>query len=333
MDKIRSLTARNEWAWTFEKGLSHYRLTRGNVLWALACAYTGDDWGYLTFDRIKANNASPLAHERLECLHDYFERVESCCDMNEIVEYELVKQGKTYRHHEGGALFGAGVHVNVHAGRMEEMTGAIVDFANANLHIHSVIGSVTQEELLFSICSECFLALALFPKTLEDDECVIFRNVWNHASYEGYDKTFRFTGPLTTNGNVQRFHTIIAMDACESDQFMHWIRDCNKAYLGFVSVEETTVSTGNWGCGAFGGDMDLKFLQQILAAQWAGKQTLHYSMFGSEKNVEKYTRLLGELRKCTCDWIMNLMESYNPFSGMSFPMYLRASLMERELTQ
>jgi poly(ADP-ribose) glycohydrolase len=40
-------------------------------------------------------------------------------------------------------------------------------------------------------------------------------------------------------------------------------RDLNKAYVGFVNTEKKTLATGNWGCGAFGGDLHLKAFQQM----------------------------------------------------------------------
>ena len=40
--------------------------------------------------------------------------------------------------------------------------------------------------------------------------------------------------------------------------------------------EEKTISTGNWGCGVFGGDHELKFLQQWIAASFAGIKRLDY---------------------------------------------------------
>ena len=47
--------------------------------------------------------------------------------------------------------------------------------------------------------------------------------------------------------------------------------------------EGNNISTGNWGCGAFGGDHELKFLQQWVSASFAGIKKLHYYTFGSAK--------------------------------------------------
>ncbi|MCO5603199.1 hypothetical protein L7F22_057346 [Adiantum nelumboides] len=41
------------------------------------------------------------------------------------------------------------------------------------------------------------------------------------------------------------------------------------------------IATGNWGCGAFGGDVELKSLIQWMAASQAGRPFVHYFTFGS----------------------------------------------------
>ena len=62
---------------------------------------------------------------------------------------------------------------------------------------------------------------------------------------------------------------VVAIDALVirsySEQFLNHMveRELNKAYCGFLSPGGTAehlsaVATGNWGCGAFGGDLRLK---------------------------------------------------------------------------
>ena len=84
------------------------------------------------------------------------------------------------------------------------------------------------------------------------------------------------------------------------------MRDLIKAYVGFnlinfddkdVAKMTKTISSGNWGCGAFGGDYELKFIQQWLAATYAGVEKLYYYTFGRKemnnvvKNLEKMKSL------------------------------------------
>jgi hypothetical protein len=51
------------------------------------------------------------------------------------------------------------------------------------------------------------------------------------------------------------------------------------------------ISTGNWGCGAFGGDPALKFVQQVVAAALAGVD-LQFSAFCNEDLAARIDRLL-----------------------------------------
>lgn len=54
-------------------------------------------------------------------------------------------------------------HIKLHDDVMEEHAGeaggAFTDFANKRLQIHRIIPSCTQEEVLFSCCSELFVTL------------------------------------------------------------------------------------------------------------------------------------------------------------------------------
>ena len=67
------------------------------------------------------------------------------------------------------------------------------------------------------------------------------------------------------------------------------IRDIHKAYVGFNLINlygnniEKTIATGNWGCGAFGGNHELKFIQQWIAASFAGVKRLDYYTFSHNK--------------------------------------------------
>lgn len=338
---IYSIASNKEWAWTLQPGLPKYTLTRGQVAWAMANAYLNPEmrWIYMDWSRLRQSH-HPLAKQRLDCLLDYFTRIQKVWGTEllnqEVVEYELVRHTHYDTTLVKGQSFGENLEVEIHVDRMEEginsQDTAIVDFANARLHIHSITPSVTQEELLFSIHSECFLGLCLFPKEMEDDECIVFRNVWQHADYTGYLETFRFAGPLKEE---KRVATIIAMDALMGRQWERFERDIRKAYLGFSAVSSPIVSTGNWGCGAFGGNPTLKFIQQVMAAQWAGKTKLRYSTFGNPRQRANLHNLLLNIRKLkdiTWEWMFETLEGYNP-ERMDFERYIEGEILYQELKE
>lgn len=174
-----------------------------------------------------------------------------------------------------------------------------MDFANKALHIHEIIASATQEEILFSSCPESFVGV-LISEVMDDREAIIIRNVRRYVEYEGYASTFRFAGFYQD----VRIHDIVAVDATYSMHFTKPMidRDLNKAYLGFTAAAAASspssssslvakVSTSHWGCGAFHGDKHCKFLQQVCASALAGVP-LDYSTFGDAQIAASFKCLL-----------------------------------------
>jgi poly(ADP-ribose) glycohydrolase len=82
----------------------------------------------------------------------------------------------------------------------------------------------------------------------------------------------------------------VAIDAKEfykpQSQFSknNLLRELNKAYVGFYHPLKTPasgVATGNWGCGAFGGDARLKSLLQLMVCARL-ERPIAYFTFGDE---------------------------------------------------
>eukprot|EP01012_Entosiphon_sulcatum_P023200 TRINITY_DN2817_c0_g1_i1.p1 TRINITY_DN2817_c0_g1~~TRINITY_DN2817_c0_g1_i1.p1 ORF type:complete len:543 (+),score=74.01 TRINITY_DN2817_c0_g1_i1:813-2441(+) len=186
---------------------------------------------------------------------------------------------------------------------IEDSPAAVhVDFANCDLHIAQIIPSATQEEVIFSIRPELFPGL-LFCETMQDDEAIIMCGARQYCEYSGYLDTFTFRGGSDKYSNPTPA-AILAIDAIVNygtTQFQpkYLERDLNKAFIGFVGLDgiipepefdptnpKHCIATGNWGCGAFGGDHVLKFVQQVMAAAVA-RRALHYSTFGNPPLCDK----------------------------------------------
>lgn len=58
------------------------------------------------------------------------------------------------------------------------------------------------------------------------------------------------------------------------------------------------LATGNWGCGAFRGDPELKAALQILAASQAGRDVIYFT-FGDDCLKKKLEEMYEVMRKCT----------------------------------
>jgi poly(ADP-ribose) glycohydrolase len=50
-----------------------------------------------------------------------------------------------------------------------------------------------------------------------------------------------------------------------------------------LEEDKNSISTGNWGCGAFNGDHELKFFEQWVSASFAGVQRLDYYTYGNKR--------------------------------------------------
>jgi poly(ADP-ribose) glycohydrolase len=186
--------------------------------------------------------------------------------------------------------------------------GPTVDDSPAKMQVafaHEYIGgpeifknTLTQEEITLLIRPEC-LAATLFCARLEPDETVTVFGAEKMSQYAGYGSSVRFTGDYRDtcprgyspdDTEVMTQIAVIFMDASPRttgrSQFMDdFMRDLGKAYCGFNSLRFTVpgapVATGNWSYGFSGSHMQLKFLQQYLAASQADK-SLIYHAFGRE---------------------------------------------------
>ena len=91
------------------------------------------------------------------------------------------------------------------------------------------------------------------------------------------------------------------------------VREVNKAHAGFSAKLHDTfhlapsalgdisdglksgagvppVATGNWGCGAFGGDVQIKFALQWIAASLAGRGVVYHPFSSQEVNERAIAR-------------------------------------------
>ncbi|KAH3765300.1 Poly glycohydrolase [Pelomyxa schiedti] len=192
--------------------------------------------------------------------------------------------------------------VQIHSERMEAPdAGIFIDFANEDLHIATVTCSATQEEVLFSVRPFLFLGL-YFSQTMWANEAIFMAGARQYMKYSGYASSFTFEGVLFPNFETHRYSgtpsQVVAIDAVMGGQFLvpNIQRDLDKAFIGFSGIpsippHNSLVSTGAWGCGAFGGDLYLKFLQQWMAAEAAGKILL-FSSFGKATVAQELTDLM-----------------------------------------
>ncbi|KAK7135181.1 hypothetical protein R3I93_018329 [Phoxinus phoxinus] len=166
-----------------------------------------------------------------------------------------------------------------------------VDFANRFVGGGVTGSGLVQEEIRFLINPE-LIAARLFTEALEDNECLIITGTEQFSRYSGYSHTYRWDGnhdDQTPRDNWQRRVTeVVAIDALHYRNFLqqflpdNMTRELNKAFCGFArpGVEPenlSAVATGNWGCGAFGGDTRLKAVLQMMAAAEAERDLMYFT--------------------------------------------------------
>ena len=180
-----------------------------------------------------------------------------------------------------------------------------VDFANQYIGGGALCGGCVQEEILFAVEPEATVAM-LFMEVMDKNDAIGIFNTIQYSNYTGYGYSFEFKESAIPEDYTKiKKHKIIAIDAipCYSNYnynnyFQNYSkqkeedikRDIHKAFVGFNIINldtekdiEKTIATGNWGCGAFGGNHALKFFQQWVAATYAGIQRLDYYTFGDEE--------------------------------------------------
>eukprot|EP00667_Euglena_gracilis_P008689 EG_transcript_8811 len=228
----------------------------------------------LSFKELLSHN-SPAALERTKCLLAYFHHVVQEGPGAGAVEVERccgADWDAAFWRRQRMPLQGCEV---AEATRFEDAGADVqVDFANRDLLRGGGPPTATQEEVLFGLHPELYIAL-LCAERLQDDEVLVVHGVRQFSSSEAAGVSFvSFT--YRPGGNTHPI-TILCLDALPNigvQQFQQpaLLRDLNKALLGFSSSPEGhRIVTGNWGCGAFNGDPALKCLQQCMAAAVAGR--------------------------------------------------------------
>ena len=262
----------------------------------VAPGYGSMDWVSLFF-----NGHNRTAVERLKCQLQYFSAAFQWSDdvLDEVVTFERrCCAGSTPCFNTIASPLFDGEYRSLvvvdAASRMEDFTDATahVDFANKQLHIGCIIPSCTQEEVMFSVRPELFVALPLF-ECLKDDEVACVYNTKRLSEYKGYGGTFSFSGPCADDSIQDTIIIDAIVNRWESQFSPDGIqRDLQKAFMGFVG--HSVIATGHWGCGIFRGDKCLKFLQQAIAARQS-KSVLRYSTFGNVVDQELLESVAGAL--------------------------------------
>ena len=246
--------------------------------------------------------------EKLKCILNYFQRVLSEMPTGTVSFHRKVLDKSNTPDWESCSAEFRGLYATSSGTIEKGGQGCLqVDFANRMIGGGVVGNGCVQEEIRFLMCPELIIA-RLFTEKLEFNESLLVVGAEQFNSYTGYASTFRHAGDyldLTPRDRWGRHHCeMIAIDAhvfhCYKDQFksVSLKRELNKAYCGFNEPDKsvkTAVATGNWGCGAFGGDFHLKSLLQLMAAAVAKRDVVYFT-FKDESFAKRLTDMHSFLR-------------------------------------
>lgn len=208
--------------------------------------------------------------------------------------------------------------VNLHlSGKIGDFSPNLIDFANE--HIGFGI-SGTQEEVLFGSFIELCPAMIFCCDAMKDNEAIIIENAIKYASYEGYGFNLKYCSDGFDVQSHKSFN-IIAIDALDfSGDYATSLqlqlnpsnleRELRKLIVGFSSINNDSIDTGHWGCGAFGGNKYLKVLLQMIAASVTGNK-LSFCCFGDEQFYYSYKLFLSNC-KFSANELWNKLLSLDP---------------------
>lgn len=212
-----------------------------------------------------------------------------------------------------------------------------VDFANSYIGGGVLLSGNVQEEIRFCICPELLVSL-LFMECMQNNEAIIVQGFEQFSKYSGYGGSLKFDGDYMdlserdVNGNLCT--TLCAIDAVPyffGDRAVQYndsslLRDLNKAYIGFnweeiclgvLSESTRPVATGNWGCGVFGGNPQLKSLLQWIACSCAKSPRMLYYTFKDDrvKDLDNVVKNLTD-KKWTVSDLLNVILEFTEKSKL-----------------
>ncbi|CAF1063214.1 unnamed protein product [Rotaria sordida] len=264
--------------------------------------------------------------EKLKCIFHYFQRITEKMPNGVISfrRYQLPDSCIPKWSESNEPL--CKIHITKNKA-IEDIVGLLqVDFANKYIGGGVLGDGCVQEEIRFVICPEMLLSL-LLCEVIQPNECVFLIGCERFSSYQGYSTTFQFKEnyidqtPKDSWG--RKLCHVVAMDAIafhnRATQYTikNMKRELMKAYTCFripaaVTDQKSGIATGNWGCGAFNGNKQLKAIIQLTAASQTGR-SLAYLTFRDQDLVmsfyKVYEYLLNE--KATVKDLCNYLQQYS----------------------
>ena len=283
---------------------------------AFFCTYprrnsNASDSEFASFPSINFNGllcSRPIKKQlhKLKCILHYFERVLSSMPSGVLTFSRQVL--REFPNWDQSMKPFTSLHVSSTGCIEDEGHGMLqVDFANKYIGGGVLDYGCVQEEIRFLICPE-LLVSRLFTEELSPNESLLVIGAEQFSTYRGYSTSFEWGGDYKDHTHSDDWGRkqvrVVAIDALIFNRKWQWrqyegsklSRELAKAYSGFSGETGTTpcgrmmgVATGNWGCGAFGGDPELKALLQWMACSVADRDMVYFTF---DKGGELLSKLV-----------------------------------------
>ncbi|CAB4319302.1 unnamed protein product [Prunus armeniaca] len=152
-----------------------------------------------------------------------------------------------------------------------------------------------------------------------------FCGFFHQSKYQQYKRLFRESGcsgiqphsdvkdsnDVYSNNLLSHEARITSVESC-GGKSVHKVIIDSEEILSLDNEDDVGIATGNWGCGAFGGDPEVKTIIQWLAASQALRPFISYYTFGMKalKNLDQVTQWILS-HEWTVGDLWNLLVEYS----------------------
>jgi len=266
----------------------------------------GGTYTYSTFNFVELFSLQTFKSvEKLKCLFVYFSSVHEKMPNGMIT---ILRQKCSTIPIENVELPLATIRAELLGLIEDQFKEAQVNFAQNYIGGNALSNGTSQGDIGFLIAPEALIS-CLVCEQLQKNETILILGAQRFANYRGFKNTLKFEDrkQIDKVGRTSLGHfpsCIIAIDAVHYNQpekqFLRVAidREIQKALVGFspkLPLESLSIATGNWGVGAYKGNIELKFLIQLIAASVTGRE-LHYFTCGNQEFYDKIAVLMETLK-------------------------------------
>lgn len=188
-----------------------------------------------------------------------------------------------------------------------------VDFANKNIGGGVLKYGCCQEEILFLNNTE-MIGIMSFIDELESMDALMIDGIiqYSKSKHYGFDLEYNYSYLPTQNKDLQKIIIVDAIDYrnTQLNQYAKQNKE-NELYKiinGYKLIgSNNIISTGHWGCGAFKGNPNLKFMIQWLACSLTKNKLKYY--YGNQ--LYNIIQLYNKFKNKTTMDLYNVIMEYN----------------------